>query len=187
MKQIKPVLADDDRERLKDIVGQAGTPKAIALRARIVLDSDMKTRRAVSRELSVAVQTVAKWQRRYIAEGVNGLYDRPRPGKPRRFPREELASLIRQTLATECPSGSGWSVRRVAKATGLSPATVGRAWRDLLRNEDRCRPESEANHPGPPAERDPSSSRQDALGGHAPPDRPSAHAGAAVHPSPSRH
>jgi transposase len=180
MKQIKQVLADDDRERLNDIVRRADTPKAIALRARIVLDSDMKTRRAVSRDLSVAVQTVAKWQRRYVAEGVGGLYDRPRPGKPRRFPREELASLIRQTLAKECPSGGGWSVRRVAKATGLSPATVGRAWRDLVRDEGRIRPESES---GQPAGRGPTSSRQDALGSHGPPDRQSAHAGAPVHPS----
>jgi len=138
MRQTKPVLADEDRERLNEIVRRADTPKAIALRAQIVLGSDSKTRRAVSRELSVAVQTVAKWQRRYIAEGLNGLYDRPRPGKPRRFPREELQGLIRRTLATECPHGGGWSVRRVAKATGLSPATVGRAWRDLLRDERRA-------------------------------------------------
>jgi transposase-like protein len=111
---------------------------------------------------------------------VGGLYDRPRPGKPRRFPREELASLIRQTLAKECPSGGGWSVRRVAKATGLSPATVGRAWRDLVRDEGRVRPESESGQPGG---RGPTSSRQDALGSHGPPDRQSAHAGAPVHPS----
>jgi len=142
MRQTKPVLADDDRERLSEIVQRADTPKTLALRAQIVLGSDSKTRRAVSRELSVAVQTVAKWQRRYIAEGLSGLYDRPRPGKPRRFPREELQALIRQTLATECPHGGGWSVRRVAKATGLSPATVGRAWRDLLRDERRTGPDS---------------------------------------------
>ncbi|CAH1654226.1 Helix-turn-helix protein [Hyphomicrobiales bacterium] len=133
MRQMKLTLTEEDRRRLLDIVERGDPSSMTVLRARIVLDSEKNPRRDVARELGVASQTIAKWWRRYELEGINGLYDRPRSGKPRRFSRHELIALINQTLLKDCPGRLSWSVRTVAKETGLSPAMVGRAWRDLTR------------------------------------------------------
>jgi hypothetical protein len=57
------------------------------VRARIVLaaaDSEQNTR--IAERLGVAVNTVSKWRKRLVEEGLAGLGDRKRPGRPRRFP-----------------------------------------------------------------------------------------------------
>jgi DNA-binding CsgD family transcriptional regulator len=56
-------------------------------RARIVLqaaEGEQNTRIAV--RLGVAVNTVSKWRKRFVQEGLGGLGDRKRPGRPRGFP-----------------------------------------------------------------------------------------------------
>jgi DNA-binding CsgD family transcriptional regulator len=57
------------------------------LRARIVLaaaDGQQNTR--IARRLGVAINTVSKWRKRFSQEGLSGLGDRKRPGRPRHFP-----------------------------------------------------------------------------------------------------
>jgi transposase len=57
------------------------------LRARIVLaaaDGEQNSR--IAGRLGVAVNTVSKWRKRFSLEGLAGLGDRKRPGRPRRFP-----------------------------------------------------------------------------------------------------
>jgi hypothetical protein len=40
----------------------------------------------IAGRLGVAVNTVSKWRKRFVEEGLSGLGDRKRPGRPRRFP-----------------------------------------------------------------------------------------------------
>jgi DNA-binding MarR family transcriptional regulator len=57
------------------------------VRARIVLqaaEGEQNTR--IAGRLGVAVNTVSKWRKRFVQEGLAGLGDRKRPGRPRRFP-----------------------------------------------------------------------------------------------------
>ena len=57
------------------------------VRARIVLaaaDGEQNIR--IAGRLGVAVNTVSKWRKRFVEEGLSGLGDRKRPGRPRRFP-----------------------------------------------------------------------------------------------------
>src|SRR5215216_6257047 len=57
------------------------------VRARIVLaaaDGEQNIR--IAGRLGVAVNTVSKWRKRFVEEGLGGLGDRKRPGRPRRFP-----------------------------------------------------------------------------------------------------
>ncbi|CAH1668040.1 Helix-turn-helix protein [Chelatococcus asaccharovorans] len=151
MRQMGLILKDEDRRHLREIVEQGDPSATIVLRAQIMLGSEGKSRRDVARELAVSTQTIAKWQRRYEVEGINGLYDRPRSGKPRRFARDELIALINETLSKKCPGRLAWSVRAVAKETGLSPAMVGRAWRDLARERRVQARDGLADLPSAPA------------------------------------
>jgi hypothetical protein len=57
------------------------------LRARIVLAAaDGEQNIKIAGQLGVAVNTVSKWRKRFVEEGLPGLGDRKRPGRPRRFP-----------------------------------------------------------------------------------------------------
>ena len=59
----------------------------------------------------------------------DGLLDEPRPGAPRRIGDEEIEALVDRTLSTRPQAATHWSLRTMAKATGLSVSTVGRVWR----------------------------------------------------------
>lgn len=62
-------------------------------------------------------QTVRRWIKRFNAEGVNGLYDAPRPGSPEKVTpeyRDRLLNIVRQRpRALEQPY-SLWTLARLA-------------------------------------------------------------------------
>ena len=62
-------------------------------------------------------QTVRNWLKRYNAEGINGLFDTPRPGKPTKVTaayREQLINAVRRRpRSLELPY-SLWTLQRLA-------------------------------------------------------------------------
>jgi putative transposase len=64
-----------------------------------------------------------------LQQGIQGLYDEPRPGGPRSIQDEQVAALIRKTLKTKPRDGTHWTCRSLAKETNLSKSTVHRVWR----------------------------------------------------------
>lgn len=101
-------------------------------RARIVLAClQGKEIQQVARETGASVPTVSKWRRRFAQDGVKGLHDRARSGKPATYDaafRDRVLALLEQSP----PAGLGhWDGRAVAEALG---ASVHAVWR-LLRRE----------------------------------------------------
>src|SRR5664280_446699 len=85
---------------------------------------------AISAATGLTPQAVSAWRRRYLEEGLDGLLDRPRAGRPLQIGPEERLAVI--ALATsEAPDGaSRWSIRRLAAASGLGATTVHRILRE---------------------------------------------------------
>lgn len=85
----------------------------------------------VARETGASIPTVSKWRRRFSQDGVHGLHDRPRSGKPATYDaafRDRVLALLEQPP----PTGLGqWDGRAVAETLG---ASVHAVWR-LLRRE----------------------------------------------------
>jgi transposase len=80
------VLSDEDRDRLEAIVRRRSAEQRMVLRARIVLAAaDGEENAAVADRLEVALNTVIRWRKRFFEEGVGGLTDRKRSGRPRTF------------------------------------------------------------------------------------------------------
>lgn len=101
-------------------------------RARIVLAClEGKEIQQVAREMGASIPTVSKWRRRFAQDGVRGLHDLPRSGKPARYGaafRDHVLALLEQTP----PAGMArWDGRAVAEKLG---ASVHAVWR-LLRRE----------------------------------------------------
>jgi len=111
-------LTDPDRQTLQARVRAATTAQRDVLRARIVLAAaDGDPNAQIARDLGVHVDTVRKWRRRYCADGLDGLPDRPRPGRQPVFTAVEVAGV--KALACSEPSDHGlplarWSVTELA-------------------------------------------------------------------------
>lgn len=82
------ILAHDEQGRLEAIARAPSTPQALAFRCQVILHTAMPEHPSnlqVAQELRCNRHTVGRWRSRYLAQGLCGLQDAPRPGRPRRF------------------------------------------------------------------------------------------------------
>lgn len=95
-------LSSQDRAVLEERAGSRSVSHAFVVRARIVLlaADDMKNVDIADR-VGVCVDVVSKWRRRFCQEGLAGLVDRRRSGRPRRFGSEVVAGI--KAMACEPP------------------------------------------------------------------------------------
>ena len=128
---IPPLALDGaERETLEQWTRRPKTAQALALRARIVLASaDGRSNTAVAAELRVCVDTVGKWRSRFLEQGLDGLLDQPRSGRPRMIDDADVERVIALTLETTPRDATHWSTRSMAQISGLSHTTVSRIWR----------------------------------------------------------
>ena len=123
------VLSADDRAELVCWTRSRTLPASRVERARIVLAvADGDGTSAAARRVGVSRPTVIKWRDRFLADGVSGLADEERSGRPKTI---EDAAIIAATLEPP-PESLGvthWSTRLLAGQLGIGDATVARAWR----------------------------------------------------------
>ena len=122
-------LTDDQRAELEGLVRRRQTAQGLARRAEIVLlAADGLENKEIVARLGKDANTVGKWRRRFAAQGLDGLYDEPRPGTPRKIGDDDIAETIRKTLEETPTDATHWSLRSMAKATGYAPSTIHRIW-----------------------------------------------------------
>src|SRR6266567_7466603 len=83
----------EDRAELNRWTRMPSLQAGLAQRARIVLlaDEGVGTNEIVHR-VGVSKPTVISWKKRYAAEGIAGLDDRPKPGRPAQV--DEVAVVL---------------------------------------------------------------------------------------------
>jgi putative transposase len=98
-------------------------------RVRIVLlAAEGVDNKQIAARLGLSQPTVGKWRRRFLEQGLEGLHDELRPGRPRSISDEQVAELINTTLQTQPEGATRWSCRTLAGQTGVSKSTVQRVW-----------------------------------------------------------
>jgi transposase len=124
------VLRDGDREVLASWTRASSATAGSAQRARIVLlATEGLANTEIAARVGVSRPTVIAWRARYEAEGLDGLDDEPRSGRPRHVDHE---AIIAATLSPP-PKKLGvthWSSRLLATRLGVGNATIARAWRE---------------------------------------------------------
>jgi transposase len=104
-------LSDEEREELEAIANGLTAPFRTVQRARIVLYAALGlTNVEIARRLDTAPEVVAKWRRRFRHGRLEGLADKPRAGRPRRFPPEQVTQV--KAVACELPSELGVPISR---------------------------------------------------------------------------
>ena len=100
-------------------------------RARIIqMAADGLLSQSIAQELSVSRPTVQLWRQRFLALRCAGLEkDAPRPGRIPSISERKVRAVVEATLHTTPPAATHWSTRSMAKAQGLSEATIRRIWR----------------------------------------------------------
>lgn len=126
-------LSEASRAMLERWTRRQKSANALAMRARIILASAQgHSNTDIARRLGLSKPTVGKWRARYLAQGVDGLLDEPRPGTPRTIGDEEVDRVITLTLETTPEDATHWSTREMARRTGMSQSTVSRIWRAFM-------------------------------------------------------
>jgi transposase len=124
------VLTDEEREVLERWARRPTSAQALALRCRIVLAAaEGEPSIQIAARLGCSKDTVGKWRGRFARQGLDGLHDEPRPGKPRSIGDEQIERVIVKTLEQSPPNATHWSTRSMAAATGMSQSAVSRIWR----------------------------------------------------------
>ena len=133
-------LSPQDRAILEERAGSRSVAHALVVRARIVLlAADGSQNVDIAARIGVCVDVVSRWRKRFCQEGLGGLVDRPRSGRPRRFGSEVMAGV--KAMACEPPEQrqvplSRWSSAELADqavAEGLVSAISSSTVRRWLR------------------------------------------------------
>ena len=123
------VLSDEERSYLEGQARRRRVARSISDRCRMILRcADGLTNKAVAAEIGVHEHTVGKWRRRFLKARIEGLSDEPRPGRPRTLTDDQVAKVVERTLETTPADATHWSLRSMARESGLSHTTVRRIW-----------------------------------------------------------
>ena len=129
------MLREEERLELERRSRARSIPRRQRVRARVVLlAADGLSNRAISRVVGMRYEHVGTWRRRFLEEGLAGLEERPRPGRPALYGADARQAIL-ETLAEPAPSPTGWTIKAIAQALagdlGISTSQVRRICLDL--------------------------------------------------------
>lgn len=122
----QPITATEEQlQTLTTMVRSLKMERRYTQRAEIILLSiEGKTLDEIIEKTGMSKPIVNKWRQRYRAQGIDGLRDAPRSGKPSVITANQKAMVVQK--ACELPSGgyTNWSQKRIAKEVGISQSKV---------------------------------------------------------------
>jgi transposase len=123
-------MSEEERERLQSLAHRSRSQPLLARRARVVLAcAECLDNKAVAKKLRCSLGMVGKWRARFLSSRLEGLYDEPRPGAPRKVGDDKIEAVVIQTLESTPRGQTHWSTRELASASGLSRMRLSRIWR----------------------------------------------------------
>jgi len=158
---MKPIrLPPQSSEQIAALEELYRTTKDVRLRTRGQMMLLAAEKHLVAAEIAAIVResehTVRRWMKRYMAEGIEGLKDAPRPGAPAKVTPDYVAELVR--IVRQRPRSLGlefslWTLQRLAdymaEQTGIR--VEGETVRQHLADHDivLSRPQHKISSPDP--------------------------------------
>jgi transposase len=108
-------LKGSDKEELEQLLKRGKLPVRVQKRALGLLELDRgKTYQSVAETLSVRNATVHSWGKKYMAEGLSSILDKPRSGRPLEKGGELCAKITALACSTPPEGYAKWSLRLLA-------------------------------------------------------------------------
>jgi transposase len=131
--RIAPVitLTGEQQQQLESWARGRSLPRRLVERAQmILLAAEGRQNREIAFALRRGRQVVARWRQRFIERGLAGIEkDAPRPGRKPKLSAARVEEIVRKTTQQTPTQATHWSTRSMARASGVSEATVRRIWR----------------------------------------------------------
>jgi transposase len=124
------MMTEEQQKTLEAWVRAKKTSQRVALRSRIcLLAAEGVSHNAIAGRLKTSRPTVILWVNRFREQGPAGLSeDAPHGPSSRRLDPEKVRAIVEATLHTTPKDATQWSTRTMAKAQGMSHATIQRIW-----------------------------------------------------------
>ena len=123
-------LTETDRLELERWVTAHRTPQQVSQRCQIVLAAAQGQQdKSIAADLDINFKTAALWRKRFVSDGPDCLWEvaEGRGRKPS-LTSEDIERIVDTTLQTKPAGATHWSCRTMAKAQGVSKATINRIW-----------------------------------------------------------
>ena len=138
MWNVAPVeITDEQRVELNRRVRAHTSTQRAAKRARIILlAAQGMPSRQIAKRVGISEAYVAGWRRRFVARGMAGLDDEPRPGRPRVYGHDDRVRIVATATSVTPEPASHWSHAQLAERLAeegveISASQIGRILADL--------------------------------------------------------
>jgi transposase len=123
-------VSAEQKRTLEAWIAARKTPQKVVFRSRIVLlAASGEPNRRIARQLKTSRPTVILWRDRFASGGPTALTeDQPGRGRKPSLSADKVKQIVEATLHSHPADATHWSVRTMAAAQGVSPATVQRIW-----------------------------------------------------------
>jgi hypothetical protein len=122
-------LTEQEREELTRWSTSRTLAAGDVFKAKLILAlSDGVSYSRIEVELKTSRPTIARWKARFEEGRIAGLEGRHKGSRPRAATPAMQARVLKKTQQKPPDGSTHWSCRKMAAATGLSPATVHRIW-----------------------------------------------------------
>jgi transposase len=123
-------LEEGQCDVLEVLARSTAAPHREVVRAQaLLLAAEGLANTAIAARVGVSPSSVVSWRERFSAEGL-AKFAQVRKGRGRRpeIPQEKIDEIVRLTQESRPEGETHWSCRTMARATGVSAATVQRVW-----------------------------------------------------------
>src|SRR6202165_5053083 len=123
-------ISGEQRRTLEAWIAARNSPQKVVFRARLVLlAAEGIAHRKIAQQLDTSRPTVSLWRQRSRKGGPAPLTeDAPGRGRKPQITAGKIKQIVEVTLQTKPKAATHWSVRTMAAAQGVSPASVQRIW-----------------------------------------------------------
>src|SRR5579863_9715024 len=124
-------LSSDQQATLEQWARSRSLPARVVERARIVLlAAEGRQDKQIARAMKITPKKVSRWRSRFLILGMAGLErDASRPGRTPKITASLARRVVRMTTQQKPANATHWSTRSMARAVGMSEASVRRIWR----------------------------------------------------------
>jgi len=134
MRAAEVVLTSEQRATLQSWLAAGKTEQRLAFRTQIILAvAEGLSNKATAGRLATRPATVSKWRGRFARQGLAGVADAPRSGKPRHYQTNDERRIIAALEASPPAGYARWNGTLLAKHLG--DISKHQIWRVLREHE----------------------------------------------------